>query len=138
MGTIASTNPALSSLLQTLTSASPEPSSALSSPAVESALQNAPASDLVQLSDEALQLQTAHLLFGTSAASDASNPLSTPDSLLSTLIPAAETPAADPSATSLNNPLAAYHSNLQLREMQAPFGVDAQSTQPSTLFNGLA
>jgi hypothetical protein len=104
---------------------------------VESALQNAPASDLVQLSDQALKLQTTDVLFGASTSPDASNSLSTPDSLLSTLLPAPETSTADPSVVSLNSPLAAYKSNLELQQIQALFGVDAQSRQPSTLFNGL-
>ena len=127
LGTVASTNPALSSLLQTLASASPELSSALSPPAVQSALQNASASDIVQLSDQALQLQTTDLLFGTPGTSD-------PSSLFSTLL----APAGSSPATSLTNPLAAYQSNLQVQEMQALFGIDTQSTTPSTPFNILA
>ncbi len=57
MGSVTMPIPGLSSLDQTLLSL-------LSVPNMQSALQNAPAGDLVQLSHEALQLQEANGLFG--------------------------------------------------------------------------
>jgi len=61
------TNPGLADLLQNLTNTgSSALASTLSSPAVESALEQAPPGDLVQLSDQALQLQVVGSLFGAS------------------------------------------------------------------------
>lgn len=65
MSSIASVNPGVSDLLQTLAGSGSTPaSSVLSSPAVESALQHAPSGDIAHLSAEALQLQEANGLFG--------------------------------------------------------------------------
>jgi len=64
MGSISSTNSNLSNLLQTLQAESPQLSSILSTPNMQSALENASPGDLVQLSDQALQLQQVGLLFG--------------------------------------------------------------------------
>jgi hypothetical protein len=72
------TNPGLSDLIQELTSSgSTALASTLSSPSVQSAIEQAPPGDLVQLSDEALQLQVVGSLFGTSntQASNNSNTL---------------------------------------------------------------
>jgi hypothetical protein len=66
MGSISSTNPGLTDLLQTLSSADP---SLLSSPSVTSALENASPSDIVQLSDAAIQLQSVDAMFGMPDAS---------------------------------------------------------------------
>jgi len=61
------TNPGLSDLIQELTdSGSTALASTLSSPTVQSAIEQASPVDLVQLSDEALQLQVVGSLFGTS------------------------------------------------------------------------
>jgi len=66
MGSISSTNPGLSELLQSLTnSGSDVLSSILSTPNVQSALEQAPAGDVVELSDQALQLQVVGALFGS-------------------------------------------------------------------------
>jgi hypothetical protein len=63
MGTVSSSlNPGVANLLQTLTSVS---SPVVNSPAVVSALEKAPVSDIVQLSEEAIQLQGVDALFGS-------------------------------------------------------------------------
>src|SRR5271170_2792318 len=80
MGSVASTNSGLSDLLQTLSNDNSPLLSTLSSPTVEAALQNAPASDIAQISDEALQLQVADSIFGDSGTSGTS-----PESLFSEL-----------------------------------------------------
>lgn len=90
MGTIASANPGsnnsnngLADLLQTLTSENSPLLSTLSSSKVQQALENAPASDIVEISEQAQQLQSVDALFGIS------NPAATPtESLFSS--PAAE------------------------------------------------
>ena len=63
MGTVSSSlNPGVADLLQNLSNVN---SPILNSPTAVSALEKAPASDIVQLSDEALQLQSVNALFGT-------------------------------------------------------------------------
>jgi len=69
MGSVASTNNGLSDLLQTLTNDNSPLLSTLSSPAVEAALKNAPAADIVEISAQAVQLQETDSLFGTSTTS---------------------------------------------------------------------
>jgi len=95
MGSVSSLNPGVADLLQTLSNVN---SPVLSSPAVMSALENAPTSDIVQLSQSATQLENVDMLFGlpNSAAEGSTNSLST---LLADL----ESPqtAANPSASSI-------------------------------------
>jgi len=67
MGTVSSSlNPGVADLLQTLTSVN---SPVMNSQSVVKALESAPASDIVQLSEEASQLQSVDALFGISSAS---------------------------------------------------------------------
>jgi hypothetical protein len=74
MGSIAPANPGLTDVLQLLSAAgSASVSSALSSPAVQSALQDASPADIVHLSAEALQLQSVTGLFGGSDSPQASS-----------------------------------------------------------------
>jgi len=153
MGSVASVNPGISSLLQTISnSGSSALASELSSPTVESALQNAPSGDIVQLTDQALQLQAVNGLFGsptqstdpTSLLSSLFQPVtSTPsngaNSLLQSLeasAPAstgtdsssADTNAATQQAT-LNDQLALYQTALQSQQVEGLFG--AGTTDPS-------
>jgi hypothetical protein len=135
MGSVASANTALAStknglsdLLQTLTNENSPLLSTLSSPAVQTALENAPASDIVEISDQALQLQDTDALFGIS------NPSSTPtDSLFSALANAGSNATSSASGSSLEagsslaDQLAAYQGNMQTQEMQTLF-----DTTPST------
>jgi hypothetical protein len=89
MGSVASTNAGLAELIQTLTSASSPLASQLSSPAVQSALQDAPPGDIVQLSNEALQLQEAGALF---ADPNQNTSAIGPSSILAALYPASSEP----------------------------------------------
>jgi len=70
MASVASVNPGVGTLLQTFSRAgSSALSSALSSSTVQSALNNAAPVDIVQLSDEAVQLQQTSSLFGDGGTS---------------------------------------------------------------------
>ena len=70
MGSVSSSlNPGVADLLQTLTNVN---SPVASSPAVVSALEKAPASDIVQLSAEATQLESVDALFGISSPTTSS------------------------------------------------------------------
>jgi hypothetical protein len=136
LGTTSSINPALVNLLQDLSNVG---SPLLSSSTAMAALQKAPASDIVQLSAEATQLEALQAILGQADASANAGP-PTPESLLSSLYPTggSTTPAdalanltqalANPSATSSkSNPsvaeaLASYQNSLQSEEMQTLFG----------------
>lgn len=86
MASIAPVNPGVTDVLQLLSGAgSASVSSALSSPTVQSALQNAPPADLVQLSAAALQLQDVTDLFGGSGSSPATAAASSESQLISDL-----------------------------------------------------
>lgn len=91
MGSVSSTSPDLSNLLQTLSAESPVLSSVLSTPNVQSALEKASPGDLVELSDQALQLQQVGLLFGSPDGTQSSG-----DSLFSLLSPGTSTSNAEP------------------------------------------
>jgi hypothetical protein len=118
MGSVASTNSGLSDLLQTLSNDNSPLLSTLSSPTVEAALQNAPASDIAQISDEALQLQVADSIFGDSSATTSSN--------------------STASSSSLTEQLAAYQSNSQIQETQALLSISQPTTSPSSQFDVFA
>ncbi len=81
MGSVSSTNSALLTLLQNVATASPQFSSILSQPGVQSALQNATPGDLATLSDQAVQLQQMSALFGASDGAQSPGFTSVPDSL---------------------------------------------------------
>jgi len=144
MGSVASTNPlasnnnnGLADLLQNLTNENSPLLSTLSSPAVQSALQNAPASDIVEISDQALQLQTADALLGIS------NPTTSPtDSLFSALASINSSDTSSASGSSLNpgsslaDQLAAYQGNMQTQEMQTLFATPSATT-PTAIPNSL-
>ena len=144
MGSVASTNPlasnnnnGLADLLQNLTNENSPLLSTLSSPAVQSALQNAPASDIVEISDQALQLQTADALLGIS------NPTTSPtDSLFSALASISSNDTSSASGSSLNpgsslaDQLAAYQGNMQTQEMQTLFATPSATT-PTAIPNSL-
>jgi hypothetical protein len=133
MGSVSSTNlgsngasannNGLSDLLQTLSNENSPLLSTLTSPTIESALQNAPASDIVQISEQALQLQATDELFGISSTT--STP---PDSLFSALA------SANPGSSTADQ-LAAYQGNLQTQDTDALFGLTPTITTPNTLFN---
>ncbi len=79
MSSTPSINAGLASLLQNLSNIN---SPILSSPKALAALQNAPPADIVQLSDEAIQLEGLNALFGAAEASGSSQA----GSLLSSLL----------------------------------------------------
>ena len=149
MGSVASTNPlasnnnnGLADLLQNLTNENSPLLSTLSSPKIQAALQNGPASDIVEISDQALQLQATDALFGIS------NPTTSPtDSLFSALasINSNETSSAAGSPLNPGSPLAdqlaAYQGNMQTQEMQTLFASTPAATPtaiPSSLYDVFA
>ena len=81
-----SPNPGLANLLQNLSDVG---SPILSSPKAMAALQNAPPADIIELSDEAIQLEGLNALFGAAEASGSSQA----DSLLSSLLGGEADPA---------------------------------------------
>lgn len=140
MGSVASTNPTsnnatnngLSDLLQTLTNENSPLLSTLSSPNIQQALESAPASDIVEISAQAQQLQSVDELFGISNTASTQS-----DSLFSAL-------AAEPSGTSANtgsslaDQLAAYQSNAQTQEAQTLLGITPSGTTNNSLFDVFA
>jgi hypothetical protein len=149
MGTVASVNPGVTDLLQILSnSGSSSLSSTLSSPQIQSALQNASPGDLVQLSNQALQLQEVNSLFGGSDPSQTSGLFSTSspssssatlDNLLSALYSSSpgSTSSSSP-ASSLASQVATYQSELQVEQAQALLGTGASDGASGTLLNVLA
>jgi hypothetical protein len=133
MGSVAATSNGLSDLLQTLTNENSPLLSTVSSPAIQAALENAPASDIVQISNQAMQLQQAEAIFGTS--STASSPT---DSLFAALAPAGSSATSSASASPLVNQLAAYEGNAQTQETQTLLGIAPAATTPNSLYDVFA
>jgi len=142
MGSIASTNPAatstsssngLADLMQTLSNENSPLLSTLSSPNIQSALETAPASDIVEISEQAMQLQATDALFGISDTSSTSPD----DSLFSALADTSSTTSSSASdstlstGSSLADQLAAYQSNMQVQDTQALFGNPSTTTTNS-------
>jgi hypothetical protein len=153
MGSVASTNAGLADLMQNLTSASSPLASELSSPAMQAALESAPPGDIVQLSNEALQLQEVGTLFGdpsqTNSAIDPNSILAAlyPSSFPSTtsasttaessLLSAASAASANStSSATLANDLASYQYAQQSNQVEALFGTTPTTTSNS-FFNVL-
>jgi len=120
-----STNPGLADALQLITnSASPALSSLLSSSNVQAALQNASPSDLVELSDQALQVQVVDGLFGNA---DGSATQTDPSTALSNILselnpPATASSTASTPLPSLASQLAIYQDQQQGQDTQALLG----------------
>ncbi len=140
MGSVSSTNAGLSDLLQTLTNENSPLASTFSSPAVEKALENAPPADIVQLSDQAVQLQVTDALFG-----DTNTSSSPSDSLFSTLAAIDSSTTGSTNGTtssttgsSLADQLAAYQGSSQLQQTDALLGITQPSTTPNSLFDVFA
>ncbi len=137
--TLASNNNGLSDLLQTLTNENSPLLSTLSSPNIQAALENAPASDIVEISDQAQQLQATDALFGISNTS--SSPTDSLFSALASVGSSAASPAAGSSlsaGSSLADQLAAYQGNMQTQEAQALFGITPPTTAPNSLYDVFA
>jgi hypothetical protein len=149
MGSVASTNPSstsagssnngLSDLLQTLTAENSPLLSTLSSPSIQTALENAPTSDIVEISEQAMQLQATDALFGISNSSDDTSS----SSLFAALADADSSTNSSNAASSLDlgsslaDQLAAYQGNAQTQEAQTLLGL-TPSTTPSSLFDVFA
>ncbi len=101
VGSVSSVNPGVANLVQTLSEVN---SPVLSSPAAISALEKAPASDIVQLSIEAMQLEGVDAMFGMPNSS------------------AADTSSTPASTASPGDQLTNYQTSLQSAETQALFG----------------
>jgi hypothetical protein len=112
--------------LQTLTTASsPALTPALSSPAVQSALENAPAGDLAQISAQAIALQETNLLFGSSDGTEAGI-FSTADNLWSLL-------AQEQTANLPANTAASPEIQSQAQQVQAILGIPSNPAPPGSL-----
>jgi hypothetical protein len=144
MGTVSSSlNPGVSELLQTLSNVN---SPVMSSPAVVSALEKAPEQDIVQLSTEALQLQSVDTMFGISTGSSGSG--SNMSSLLESLATSATgsgTEATNSQAASgvlasasAADQLANYQAALQASVNQGLFGTASSNGLIGSLFNTVA
>lgn len=126
-----SNNNGLSDLLQTLTQENSPLAATLSSPKVEQALENAPTSDIVQISEQAMQLQATDALFGISDSSTSSS-----DSSLFSALASSESSstgsAASSSSSALADQLAAYQSNMQIQDTQTLLGTSTDGTNATT------
>jgi hypothetical protein len=137
MGSVSSTNAGLSDLLQTLSNENSPLLGTLSSPAIETALENAPPGDIAQISDEAMQLQFADAIFGDpNSSSTSSNSLFS--ELESITSAGATSPTATTSPSSLADQLAAYQGSSQLEQTQALLGITQPTNPQSSLFDVFA
>jgi hypothetical protein len=143
MGSVStSLNPGVADLLQTLSNVN---SPVMSSPAVVSALEKAPAGDIVQLSTQALQLQSMDAMFGLSSGSSGSN------TDMSSLLASLES-SATASGTAANgqvasgvlstaspaDQLANFEAALQDSTTQGLFGTSSNASLTGSLFNTVA
>jgi hypothetical protein len=131
MGSTSSVNPGVSNLLQSLSNIN---SPVLSSSKVVSALESAPTSDIVQLSQEATQLQTMESLFGLSDSSS-SDPGS---SILAGLTANAQSSSAGASTASSASQLANLQTELQSAESQGLFGDGTTGSLSNSLLDTIA
>jgi len=130
MSTVSSVNPGVADLIQLLSSTgSATVTSALSTKAVQDALQNASAGDIVQLSDQALQLQETASLFGIAAASST---VATPESLLLQALNSSLTGSTDAGSTpaslaAASSTAATATATLALEQVSQLFGTNSGS-----------
>jgi hypothetical protein len=110
MGSVSSTNPGITALLQTLSTLN---SPVMSSPGTLSALESASPSDIVSLSDAASQLQGMSELFGLSDGSSGSSSASNLNYLLAGSL-AADSAQTSSAATSSTTPSASSSATNQL------------------------
>jgi len=151
MGSVPANSFNITDLVQSLTSAgSPQLAATLSSATVQTALQNAPASDLLDLSSQALKLQETGQLFGTENSAETATLASTLYPLASLLAAAnssAKTatesgtsnasPTASPPTPSLASLLTEYKGDLQANEVESLFGIAPTPLLPSSLFDAM-
>ncbi|HML17561.1 MAG TPA: hypothetical protein VK419_11065 [Bryobacteraceae bacterium] len=138
MGSVSSTNPGVANLLQTLSNVS---SPALSSPAIVSALEQASPTDVVQLSDAAMQLEVVDQMYGISEGSSASSGssftsvLANLESSVLASVPSAASGSpttASPAASATNDQTA-----LQSAEDQTLLGAGSTGSPSDSLFSFL-
>jgi hypothetical protein len=134
MGSVSSINPGLQNLLQTLSTLDPTD---LSSPSVVAALEKAPASDIVQISAAATQLQTVDALFGVSNSSAATSGTDFSNILTSSF---GENATTTPALAGLSAAqLASYASSLQASNAESLFNTTGtaatNSSQSDPLLN---
>jgi hypothetical protein len=155
MGTLPTDGFSVTNLVQSLTGGgSPQLAATLSTPAVQTAIQNAPTSDLVDLSSQALKLQETDLLFGDESANPSAADTAT---LAATLYPlsallaaadaaankapasgaSATSPTATSSTASLADQLTGYQNDLQAQEIQSLFGIAPTVSPPNLLLDTL-
>jgi hypothetical protein len=138
MATVSSSlNPGVADMLKSLSNVN---SPALNSPAVINALEKAPTSDIVQLSTEAIQLQSVDALFGISTTT----PTSTMSSLLESLAGNSTTPtsSSSPANSVLANAspadqFANAQAAVQAQLTQGLFGTGINTSLPGSLFSTL-
>jgi len=140
MGSVSSLNPGVADLLQTLSNVN---SPLLSSPAAVSALEKAPTSDIVQLSQSASQLENVDTLFGIpNSATESSTagignllteleaPQTSASPSVSSILAAVTAPGTSPTTSSTTTSsasteagqLASYQAASQFAETEALFG----------------
>jgi|SRR5579871_1207915 len=125
MSAVTPTNPALASLLQSISNIN---SPLMSLPAVQSALQKASPVDIVQLSSAATQLENVDVLFGVPGSDGSSN--SGTNSLFADVAASLENPAAPvTSASAANQSLSQAAENASLLDSSSTGGL------PSSLLN---
>jgi hypothetical protein len=138
MASVASINPGLSDLLQTLANID---SPVVSSPAAVSALEKASPTDLVQLSEAAMQLQGLDAMFGIQNGSGATNledllngavgaSLTSPASVPAATAAAAASAGSANGASSSTTPATA-----SLADQFASYQLAAQTSEVQTLFD---
>jgi hypothetical protein len=127
MGSVSSPNPAITNLLQTISSSQ---SPVLSSPAVISSLENAPPADIIQISTAATQIAGIDAEFGITPtptdteATDLNN-------VLSALAPSQN---ASSSSTTTAQQLATYQAAVQEADTQALFGTGTTTGLSAPVF----
>jgi hypothetical protein len=140
MGSVSTINPGVASLLQTLSNVSP----ALSSPAVQSALENASPQDVVQLSEAATQLESVDAMFGVPSSSSTASPLNLEALLTGSAGAATASPDAasnalssSPAVSTASSPdqLANYQTALQAQVTQGLFDPGGTGTPSGSLSN---
>ena len=157
MSSVASVNnPGMTYLARLLSStSSPLLSSEMSSSQVQSVLQGSSPSDLVKLSDQALQLQNMDTLFGRPDTSETAGLYSAPSSssssailqiIFATLSAASGSttsnasggslqPSSGTATSSLASEIASYQSQLQTESIQALFGTGSTTGVSGTTLN---
>jgi hypothetical protein len=135
MGSVSSINPGVSDLLQSLTNLK---SPVVSSQAAVSALEKAPAADIVQLSTAVNQLASVDAIFGISSSSSTSGTSSIFAQLEAQASAASSSGQSTPSALSNATPaeqLANYTSAIQSQVTQGLFGTTTSNALSGSLFN---